>query len=298
MESRLLQYPSRLDGANEMNITPATRIAMIYHPIPDCLGYGGFLEHGMKQLCATEHFIPGEETEGFDHYIYIDDGPTYYMEPKYHPATYMAIDMVVKPYWYLQPIDYYYQRLLNFDNACVSSTATLQYCQERGYERVRFIAFAADPEYHKPYPVEREFPFVAVWHNCEGRIAASEQAKKQWPNGWVTWRGNELYAESISRGKCALNWLRGNIVNMRVFEVMATGTPLITTRHEDMEFYGLLEGEHYLGFDDGNIDQMIEQIAWVQEHQIQAMEMAARAREFVLANHTYLHRAKEILIGC
>ena len=136
---------------NLMDITPDTRIAMIYQPLPDFLGFGGFLERGVKQLCQTEHFIPGEEQDGYGHYFYIDDGPTYYMEPKYHPATYFAIDMVVKPFWYLESVERYFKRLQNFDYTCVSSTATLAYCQARGLD-VRLIGFAADPEYHKPYP--------------------------------------------------------------------------------------------------------------------------------------------------
>ena len=276
-----------------MNITPDTRIAMIYQPLPDFLGYGGFLERGIKQLCHTMHFIPGEESPGFDHYFYIDDGPTYYMEPKYHPATYFAIDMVVKPFWYLEPVERYFERLQNFAHACVSSTATLAYCQTRGLD-ARLIGFAADPDYHKPYPVTREYDWVAIWHNCGERIEATNEALRRYSGGWVAWRGNELYAETICRGRCALNWLRGDIVNMRVFEVMATGTPLITTCHPDMAYYGFVEGEHYLGYDPEDIDGMIEQIGWVKAHAAQSLEMAARAREFVLDHHSYVHRAQEI----
>ncbi len=278
-----------------MTLNKDSRLALIYRYLPDCLGYGGFLERALRQVCQVEHLTPGSETNGFDHYIYIDDGPTAYMKPKFHPATYFAIDMVVKPFWYLQPVDLYFQRLLNFDYACVSSTATLHYCQERGYERARFIGFAADPEYHKPYPLERQFPFVAVWHNCEGRVAASAAALKRWPAGWVAWRGNEIYAQAISQGRCALNWLRGDIVNMRVFEVMATGTPLITTRHPDMAWYGFVEGEHYLGYEPDDIEGMLECIEWANAYPAQALEMAEKARAFVLDWHTYAHRAKEWL---
>ena len=81
---------------------------------------------------------------------------------------------------------------------------------------------------------------------------------------------------------------------MRVFEVMATATPLITTRHPDMAYYGFVEGEHYLGYDPEDIDGMIEQIGWVKAHAAQALEMAARAREFVLDHHTYAHRARSL----
>lgn len=272
------------------------RIAFIYHPLPDFLGFGGFLQRGMAQLCQAEHFKPGEEQPGFDQYYYIDDGPTYYMEPRYRPATYFAIDMVVKPYWYLEPVARYFERLQNFDRAFVSSTATLHYCQERDYP-AHLLGFAADPDYHRPHDVRREYDWIACWHNCEGRIEATNRALERYPNGGWLWRGNELYAETISRARCTLNWLRGNIVNMRVFEAMAIGTPLITTRHEDMSYFDFVEGEHYLGFDDGDIEEMLEAIGWVQKHVAQALEMAGRARAFVLENHTYRHRALEAVNG-
>jgi hypothetical protein len=268
------------------------RIAMIYHPLPSCLGYGDYLERGFQAVCHTQHFLPGEETEGFDHYYYVDDGPTYYMEPKFRPATYFAMDMVVKPFWYLDPVEHYFERCLNFDRVMVTSTATLRYCKERGME-ARMIGFAADPEHHRPHPVTREYDWIALWHNTGDRVAVCEAAAERYPGGRVLWAGYDTYAEYISRGKCALNWLRGDIVNMRVFEVMACGTPLITTRHEDMDYYRFVEGQHYLGFT--GLDEMLDKIGYVLAHPGETEAMARRAMEFVLAKHTYYNRALEVI---
>lgn len=277
-----------------MNITPDTKIAFIYKPLADTKGVSGYLEDGFKQICQTEHFIPGEELPGFDHYMYIDDGPTAYLEPCYHPATFYAFDMVVKPYWYLQPIETYYRRFLNFDYGLVSSTTTLEWCRERGYP-AKLIQFAADPRWHRPLDFPKDRDFVAVWHNCEGRIGASRRALERFPGGQVLWVGNDLYAAYIGRGKCALNWLRGDIVNMRVYEVMACRTTLITTRHPDMERFEFQEGIHYLGYDEENIDEMLDQIQWVQDHPVEAEQIAIKAWNLVIEKHTYYHRAKEIL---
>jgi hypothetical protein len=267
------------------------RIAVIYNKLPQFLGYGGYLQRGLDKICRTTHFIPGEEPVGMDEYFYIDDGPTYYMEPKYHPASYFAIDMVVKPFWYLDPVEHDFERCQNFDKIYVTSTDTLKYCMDRGMY-AKMIGFAADPDYHKPHDVPVDMDWIAVWHNCGDRIEASARAKERFPTGQVLWAGDEKYAEYISRGKCTLNWLRGDIVNMRVFEAMAIGTPLITTRHRDMSYYGFIEDEHYLGYD--GIDEMLDKIQWVQDNHEESMLMARRAREFVLAKHTYYHRALEI----
>jgi len=277
-----------------MNVTPDTRIAFIYNPLPQFLGFGGYLERGVQTICKTQHFVYGEETEGFDHYFYIDDGPTAYMEPNHRPATFFAIDMVVKPFWYLQPIETYYERFLNFDHGVVSSTATLRWCEERGYP-ANLIGFAADGLMHRPLDFTKDRDWVAVWHNCEGRVEATNRAYERFPNGQWIWAGGDLYAAYISRGRCALNWLRGDIVNMRVFEVMACRVPLVTTRHRDMEVWGLVENEHYRGYDEDDIDGMLDGIAWCNENLVAAEQMAIRAWQLITTKHLYSHRAAEIL---
>jgi len=270
------------------------RVAMIYKPLTDVLGYGGFLERGMRQVCQVAHFLPGEEQNGFDEYVYIDDSPTDYMAPKYRPASYIAIDMLISPLWWSVCKETYFDRLANFDRGYVTTTDAVAYCHERGLP-VKFIGFAADPSYHRPLDFPRDRDWVAVWHNCDGRVAAIDAVYKRFPGGQLTWAGGELYTAYINRGKCALNWLRAEMVNMRVFEIMACRTPLITTRYKDMAFYGLVEGEHYLGYDHENIDELLERIGWVQDNPVEAEQMAIRAYNYVVAHHTYRHRAEELI---
>ena len=268
------------------------RIAVISQLLPDFLGIGGFFVRALQRICQVQHFVPGEELEGFDEYWYIDDGPTTYMEPKYRPAMYYAFDMQVKSYWWLDTVERYFERMCNFERCFTSSTASMQYCKDRGMD-APVLGFACDPDYHKPHDVKREYDWIACWHNCGDRIPATEAAYKAFPYGRWLWAGNEQYAEYISKGKCALNYTRGDIVNMRVFETMAIGTPLVTSMHPDMSYYGLVEGDHYLGFE--TIPEMLDQIAWVLTNRDEANQMALRAREFVLARHTYYHRALEVL---
>lgn len=269
-------------------------LAVIYNPVPDTPGFAGYMCAALAGLCDVTHYKPGQEQAGHDWYLYIDDGPSYYMEPAYHPAAYLAMDMVVKPYWYLQPVEDYYKRLQNFDKGFVTSTASLAYCQERGYD-AKLIGFACDPKHHRWLDFTRDLDWIAVWHNCEGRVEASNRAYERFPGGRVAWVGGDLYAAYISRARCALNWLRGDIVNMRVFEVAACLTPLVTTRHPDMATWGWVEDEHYRGYDEDDIDGMLDQIAWCNDNPVAAEQMAIRARQHVYNGHTYLDRAREIL---
>lgn len=269
------------------------RVAMIYKPLPDFLGYGGYLQRGVDKLCEVSHFIPGQETEGYNEYWYIDDSPTEYDAPKYHPATYFAIDLVLPKLWFLQSAEQYLARMKNFDRVVVNNSSALNYCKENGLNVV-MSGFAADLEYHRPWDdFPRDRDWIAVWHNCGDRIEASNRAMQRFPNGQVVWAGDKIYGIYLSRGKCALNWLRGNMLNMRVFEIMAVGTCLVTTRHEDMALYGFEENKHYLGFE--SIDEMLEKIAWVKDNPEQANKMGQGARGVVYWNHTYKHRAMELL---
>lgn len=270
------------------------RLAVVYNPVPDTPGFAGFTCSALAGLCDVTHYRPGQEQAGHDYYLYIDDGPSYYMEPAYRPAAYLAMDMVVKPYWYLQPVEDYYKRLLNFDKGFVTSSASLAYCEERGYP-AKLIGFAADPRYHRPHDFTKDLDWIASWHNCEGRVEATNRAYERFPGGRWAWVGGELYAAYISRARCALNWLRGDIVNMRVFEVMAIRVPLVTTRHPDMATWGLVEGEHYIGYDHEDIDGMLDGIAWCNENLVSAEQMAIRAWQLVTTKHLYSHRAGEIL---
>jgi hypothetical protein len=275
-----------------MLVSPDYKIAVIYKPLPNFLGYGGYLERAIEQICKTQHFVPGEEVEGFDEYWYIDDGPTEYMDPMFRPATYFALDLVLPNLWFLQSPEVYLERMRNFDCAVVNNTSAMNYCKENNLQ-AKMSGFAADLWYHHPWDFPRDRDWIAVWHNCGDRVAACEAAMQRFPGGQVLWAGDELYAIYLSRGKCALNWLRGNMINMRVFEVMAVGTPLITTRHEDMALYGFIENEHYLGFT--GIDEMLEKISWVQNNQELASNIANKARGLVYYNHTYYNRVMEIL---
>lgn len=275
------------------------KVAVISNPLIDKLGPGDFFYNGFKEVCEAVKFNTGEETEGFDRYYYVDDGPSYYDAPKYHPAAYLAIDFVVPHVWFVNSPEVYMNRMRNFDQTFVFSKATQEYCHKNILNTL-LIGFAADPNYHKHYDVPVDWDWIAIWHNCENRPYAVDDALAKYPNGRVCWIGNgprwqgeHDYAWHMSTARCALNYPRANIVNMRVYEVMAIGIPLITMRVEDMPVFGFVENEHYLGFDTN--EEMVDKIGWVQGHLNEAQDMAQRAKEWVLKHHTYRQRALDML---
>lgn len=275
------------------------KVAVICNPIQERDGFGDFLYRGFKQVCDATHFNTGEETDGFEHYFYIDDGPSYYEAPKFHPATYFAIDFVLPHVYYVQAPSQYLNRMREFDRNYVFTSDVWKYCRKNNVN-ANLISFAADPEYHKPYPVERVYDWVAIWNSYGDRPLAVSMAITKFINGWCAWRGTgeawpfeDNLARGVSSGKCSLNIYRANMVNMRVYETMAIGTPLVTQRHKDLRRFGFKEDRHYIGFD--TMDEMLEKIQWVLDNPDLAGKVAKRARNFVLRKHTYKHLATRIL---
>ena len=110
-------------------------------------------------------------------------------------------------------------------------------------------------------------------------------------DAWVGYAEGDKYPVYLSKGRCTVNLTRANEPNMRIFEAMALGVPLITDKPRTMDVM-FNEDEHYRSF--ASIEEMVRQVRWVMEHLDEANAMATKARQIVLDNHTYKHRVREI----
>ncbi|MFT5563540.1 MAG: GT2 family glycosyltransferase/spore maturation protein CgeB, partial [Myxococcota bacterium] len=88
-------------------------------------------------------------------------------------------------------------------------------------------------------------------------------------------------------------------VNSRVFDALATGTPVITDNPVGLaELLGEGHGDDLLVWSDGASLQ--QQLQWVRDNPDEALARAQRWREIVLRDHTYDRRAaqlRELLVG-
>ena len=268
------------------------RVAVVNRMVEGRPGPAGHFAAALRTICEIEQFNPGEEPEGFDDYFYVDDGPSGYMEPAPHATVshFWAIDFFVPRVWTSQPPETHLERAKNFDHYWVAQPSSTAYLRENGAE-TQTLLNAANPQWHRPHDEEVVYDWIALWHNCGERVAYAEAAAKAFPKGYVGYKGGEAYSQWMCRAKCSLNLSRANEIVMRVFETMATGVPLVADRARDMDQF-FQDGEHYRGF--SSVEEMLEQIQWVLDHPGEAAEMAQKARELVLAKHTYYHRALRV----
>jgi spore maturation protein CgeB len=91
------------------------------------------------------------------------------------------------------------------------------------------------------------------------------------------------------------SWMDGHgktvMTSMRTFEVLGCGKPLLASHSDAYERLGLVNGEHMAWS-----SSPAETLGWAERLLGEDGERIGRAgREFVLANHTYTHRLRQIV---
>jgi len=264
------------------------RLAIINKAAPGHPGPANFLYNAAKDICHTELFEPSSVPDGFDYYLFVDDGDwdAYTCPEHAHPSAFWAIDFIYPhQHWRLHP-DKYIERLRTFDKAFVAQQSALDYCAQNGLT-AKWIPLAADPDHHRYIPyAEKEHNWVGIWHHVPERVVFAEAVDSA-IRGFIAYADDKKYAEFMAKGRCAVNYSRSGEINMRVFEVMSMGVPLVTDRTVDLPRL-FEENEHYIGYSDP-LEAAVK-IKWVVDNLGEANAMAQRARSLVLEKHTYYHR--------
>lgn len=161
--------------------------------------------------------------------------------------------------------------------------------------RSSWLPLAADPDVWEPKGTERTIDVGFggnVW--CETRGKTLEAIKARHTLG--QWTGTpEQLAQGYGRSKVGFNISTrydGPVaydINMRVFEVMACGLPLVTNELPEMRILGFAYDWHYMGFENipTGLHKIGEVLRWPEQKRL---EMGARARKLIVDAHTYKHR--------
>ena len=114
--------------------------------------------------------------------------------------------------------------------------------------------------------------------------------------GWLL---NFLVPRAFAQARVGIHVIRRQyarllygIPTIRVFEALASGLPLISTRWQDTDHL-FHEGRDYLMVD--NRKEMQDALAWLWEDESARQRLARNGRERIRAEHTCMHRAQQIL---
>lgn len=166
--------------------------------------------------------------------------------------------------------------------------------------RIGYLPLAADPNVWSPHHVEKRWPAVFVG-NCYDATRLGTLNKLS-EDGWLYWPGIEgalmeegaaAYSEGISGLNIPSFWGEPTCydVNMRVFEILACGIPLITNNLSELPMLGITRK---VALTYTQLDEIPSLIRLVIQEDLRG-RMGEAARELILQQHTYKHRANSIL---
>lgn len=256
-----------------------------------------YFYHAFSKLCDVVKVYPEElpyiNPKSFDLFVKIDDGlfPTYF-PPEFHPSVYYVIDTHINAK----------QR----QEVVAKSRFDYVFCaQKRGAEmswesqNVSFLPLGCDPEFHSiPVKQYKKYDICFIGNVQPGwqqrRVDRLDVLFKAIPNFYF---GNVFFKEAARKyaeSKLVFNSAYSDDINMRFFEVMCSGSCLLTDKQD---WQGLFQpGVHFLQYSSDK--QMIEIAKYYIENNNEREKIAQQGKDEVLKNHKYLHRAKEILKTC
>ena len=165
--------------------------------------------------------------------------------------------------------------------------------------RAFWLPYAAEPTVWQPIDVEREYDWAFIGHlaNYPDREDFCNKLSAAFPNCTA---GRAFFEDAnaiANSARIAVNHTMTDYsTNMRVFEMMCTGRPLLTRHTNDLKDMGFVDGEDLITFK--TFDECADKMKHYLAHPDEAEKIGARGRERILAEHTYLHRAIAILQEC
>jgi len=144
-----------------------------------------------------------------------------------------------------------------------------------------------------------DIAFVGFLHEGNGdgsnnRVDYLDTLYKAFPNSWLS--VNVFFEEMSMRfikAKLGFNISIKKDLNMRVFEVLSTGTALLTNRNVDGIDEFFIDGEDYFGYE--GKEEMVEVAHYALSHNKIRKQVAESGFRKVRMSHTYQHRMERIL---
>lgn len=159
-----------------------------------------------------------------------------------------------------------------------------------------WLPHAVHTEAYFPQPSIKKYDVCFVGHvNSQNRVDALDRLFREFPNFWYGQRLFEEAAEKFCQSKIVFNISISDDINMRIFEVLATSSFLLTN---ELPTLGELfqDGVHLATYK--NEQEMVDKARYYLEHDEERERIAEAGYQEVVSKHTHLHRAKTVLNHC
>ena len=188
---------------------------------------------------------------------------------------------------------------LFYDFVFVAQRSFVEHLENAGCRNVYWLPLAASPDVHCPVEAPEKYDVAFVGSVTMPTHAGRYHLLKALKENFNLLTKDRLWKESFSAGfalgKLAFNHGGWHDVNMRVFECLSMGRPLLTNADADENgLFDLFEdGKHLIAYKDA--DDLIRKAGKYLEDTSARKTIGEQGRIEILAKHTYDHRAKQIL---
>lgn len=253
---------------------------------------------GESNVCHIESLSDLQALQGgeADHYIKIDDGQSWQTwNPKLHPSTYYVIDSHIETDWRLKTA-----KEGQFDNIFVAQKEGLSLPWHTENKWWVPVGAELDSHFVGARPKKYDVCFIGNFHSGyrEARIEYVHELFKAFPSFYFSSNSRffKELAEKHAQTRIVFNKSLNGDINMRFFEGICSGSALLTDRNVNLAELGFRDGLDYIGYD--SIEEMKEKATFYLKHEDLRERIASDGMQFVHDNHTYDHRAKQILEHC
>lgn len=183
-----------------------------------------------------------------------------------------------------------------------NSKAALNAYRGLGFQNTRYLPFAIDSRFFVPSQPAPEYrcDVVVIGHHQPSRLALIEELKKRfdtkifgsrWPYENAAPVAYPEWLRAVHSGKIVVDFPKTragfNNVKIRLFEVAAAGTPLITPYLDEIgEFFEY--GREIVGYT--NADEMYRKIRYHLDHPNERAKIAENAQLRCAEKHMWKHR--------
>lgn len=252
------------------------------------------------ELEDFKHYQGRGPVEKHDWYLWVDDGRDDLTWTPPHPWAYWAVDT---------HLGYGYRlwKAQHADRVFVAQKDAVARLSRDGVQRVEWLPLACHAEAHpnKGELLARGMPakdltriwdwaFVGFMQDSReiGTNNRTDYLQALWEafrNCWISCGAFfEAMAIRFIRAQFGFNVSIKRDLNMRVFEVMSTGTPLLTNRNVEGITDLFVEGENYIGYE--GPEEMVAQAGKMLRGEYDLDRIAGSAFTKVRQDHTYSDR--------
>jgi len=252
-----------------------------------------YLTHTLRKMGhEVQHILPTGNLYSygkFDLYLWCDWGEDALNWPKIKcpkPNAYWTSDTHLG-------YDYRLEKAHEFDYVFCAQRKAVDDFIKAGLKNVFWLPHAVCPDAYKPIDAIKKYDVCFVGHiNSYNRAKILDCLFKKFPNFFFGQRLFEDAAEIFCRSKVVFNSAIKDDLNMRVFEVLATRSLLLTEAVPTLDIL-FKNGVHLVTYK--NSEEMLEKAGYYIKHPEEAGKIAQAGYDEVMKNHTFRNRADYIL---